>query len=450
MIEECPSISQWHRDVPRSATRPIIIGVGVLFAWGLGFGAWAAMAPLDGAVVASGRFVATGQNKQVQHLEGGIVRETLVKEGDLVVANQPLIRLDDTAVNAKLRRLVLREYRLLAIQARLNAEISSHDELEVPAALADRMTDPEIKAIVDGQSTELAARRSKLQAEEMVLKKESSALQESIAGFQSQAESIKSRLSLFDAELQDKNSLLDRQLVRRPEIFALQRSQAGLSGDLGEILGRMADARERIARADQQITQIRSAATQEAVASLRKAEADLDDVQEQIHAARDVVDRIEIRAPVPGIVVKLNYNTPGGVIGAGDVILELLPTNDALVIEARVKPSDIVHVKEGQPALVRLVALNQRLTPMIEGTVQYVSADSVQDHNLKAGETSDRQSSFVVRVKLSESDARSKAHDFQPTPGMPADIFIKTAQRTFFEYMMRPVNDTFSRAFRES
>lgn len=452
MIEDCPGIHQWQRDVPRSPRRPVIIGAVLLLVWGVGFGAWAALAPLDGAIVASGRFVATGQNKQVQHLEGGIVRETLVKEGDLVEVGQPVIRLDNTAANAKLRRLVLRQYRLMAIQARLKAEIAGRSMFEVPDALVSRSEDPEIKSVVEGQLTELTARRAKLDAEEMVLRKESAALQESIKGYESQVASIESRLALFDAELKDKSDLLDRQLVRKPEIFALQRSQASLSGDQGEILGRMADARERIARAEQQIAQIRSASVQEAVESLRKTETDLDDVMEQARAARDILERTEVRAPVRGIVVKLNYNTPGGVIGAGDAILELLPVDDSLVIEARVRPNDIVHVKEGQAALVRLSALNQRLTPMIAGKVQYVSADAVPEHDVaRPGDSaSDRRSSFVVRVKLNETDARYKAHDFRPTPGLPADIYITTAERTFLDYMMRPVRDTFSRAFRES
>lgn len=444
-------IAQWYRDVPRSSSHLIIAGVCVLMVWGIGFGAWAAMAPLDGAVVAVGRFVATGQNKLVQHLEGGILRDTLVKEGDLVEPGQTLVRLDITAAQARLRRLELRDYRLSAIQARLAAEIAARDAMDVPSALASRLSDPEIKAIVDGQTVELTARRARLAAEEQVLRKEISALHESINGFKAQQTSLESRLGMFDDELKDKNELLERQLARKPDVYALQRAQAGLSGDLGELVGRIADARERVARAEHQIAQIRSAAVQEAVEQLRKAEADYDDVAEQIRAARDVVDRAEVRAPVRGIVVKLNYNTAGGVIGAGDVIMELLPTNDALVIEARIKPNDIPHIKEGQPALVRLSALNQRLTPMVEGEVQYISADAVPENETRAGSAApERRTSFVVRVKLSEEDARHKAGDFRPTPGMPADIYIKTTQRTFFEYIMRPVRDSFARAFRES
>ncbi|WP_295558550.1 HlyD family type I secretion periplasmic adaptor subunit [uncultured Hyphomicrobium sp.] len=451
MSNAFPSMREWHREVPRSASRPIVIGLAVLGVWGLGFGAWAAMAPLDGAVVAAGRFVATGQNKLVQHLEGGIVRDTLVKEGDLVEASQTLLRLDDTAANAKLRRLTLRKYRLSAIQARLDAEISGRDTIEVPAVLASQLDDPEIKAIVNGQVVELNARSARLGAEELVLRKEIAALQESINGFQVQAQSIERRMEMFDEELKDKSGLVERQLVRKPEIFALQRAQAGLAGDLGELTGRAADARERVARADQQIAQIRSAAIAEAVEALRKAEADFDDVAEQIRAARDVVDRVDVRAPVRGIVVKLNYNTPGGVVGAGDVILELLPIDDALLIEARVKPSDILHIKEGQAALVKFSAMNQRVTPMMEGIVKYVSADAVPDQDPRpgVGASSERRSSFIVRVELAERPSRH-AQDFRAAPGMPAEIYIKTAQRTFFDYMMRPVQDSFARAFRES
>jgi HlyD family secretion protein len=409
------------------------------------------MAPLEGAVVASGSFVATGQNKQVQHLEGGIIREMLVNEGDLVEANQPLLRLDDTAVKAKLRSLILRQYRLIAMTARLEAEIHSFDKMELPAALAEQASDPEVKPILQGQEAELTARRTTLLAQEEVLRREISGLQETIRGYKSQVDSNHTRLALFDEELKDKSSLLDRQLIKKTEILDLQRAEASLSGELGDLLGRIGDAKDRIARADQEIAQFHSAAIEKAVEELRQTESDLDDVKEQIRASRDVVERTEIRAPVRGIVVKLNRHTPGGVVGPGDVILELLPVNDELVIEARVNPREITHVKEGQDALVRLTALNQRMTPMIEGKVVYVSADTVPDQVARSQVDSEasRRDSFVVRVRIDEDDARSKVENFRPTPGMPADLYIKTGQRTFFNYMMRPVADSFSRAFRE-
>jgi HlyD family secretion protein len=338
------------------------------------------------------------------------------------------------------------------MRARLTAEVLSQDELQLPTALNERMSDPEVAAIIKGQEAELTARRNTLVAQEGVLRKEISGLGESMRGYEAQAKSTRARLALFSEELKDKTTLLDRKLIRKTEVLNLQRAEAGLSGELGELIGRIGDAKDRIARARQQIVQLQSASIEKAVAELRQAESELDDVQEQIHAAEDVLNRTEIRAPVRGVVVKLNRHTPGGVVGPGDVILELLPANDELVIQARVEPRDISHVKAGQDALVRLTSLNQRLTPMIEGKVTYVSADTVPDSSAvdkKKGLELPRGDSFVVRVKVDEQDAYSKIENLQMTPGMPADLYIKTGQRTFFNYVLRPLLDSFSRAFRE-
>jgi HlyD family secretion protein len=164
-----------------------------------------------------------------------------------------------------------------------------------------------------------------------------------------------------------------------------------------------------------------------------------------------VVERTDVRAPVRGIVVKLHHHTAGGVVAAGGILLELLPINDELMIQARIKPTDIVHIREGQHALVRLSGLNQRLTPMIEGSVTYLSADTVADQVV--GRPQDQEAakgaSFVVRVRLDQKDLAAKVEGFQPTPGMPADLFIETGERTFFDYLMRPLLDSFLRAFRE-
>jgi HlyD family type I secretion membrane fusion protein len=448
----CPSLDQWHRGVPAGVRLLTVFGITILVMCIGGFGVWAAMAPLDGAVVSSGSFVATGQNKLVQHLEGGILREMLVREGDRVEADQPLLRLDTTAANAKLRRLILRKNRLIMMQARLEAELQPEPSLRMPESLAADAADPEIQVIFDRQSTELRSRRAKLLAEEEVLRKEIAGLQESIGGYMSQVQSARERMALFAEELQDKQSLLARQLIRKTEVFAVERAQAAISGELGELLARIADATERKARAEQQIAQLRWATTQKAIEDLRSTETELDDVQEEIRAARDVVERSEVHAPVQGIVVKLYQHTSGGVVPAGGVILELLPLKDELIIETHINPSEISHVNEGQRALVRLSALNQRLTPMVEGKVIYVSADAVaatyNTHSKGEPEVRARPS-YVVRVRLDDQDIQRKLENFRPTPGMPADLFIKTGERTFVNYIMRPVWDSLSRAFRE-
>src|SRR5262245_15425431 len=452
MIPGCPSMDTWYRGVPRSTRIPTVIGFAVLFLWFAGFGAWAAIAPLASAVVTSGYFVAIGQNKQIQHLEGGIIRELLVKEGEVVEANQALVRLDDTAAKSKLRRLVLRKYRLIATSARLNAELASPSaQIALPKELTGQINDPAVRAIVEAQTLELKARRASLEGQEEVLRKEIAGLQESIRGYEAQVAANESRLALFRDELEAKNTLVEKQLIKRSEVLALMRSEAGLLGDRGELVGRIGDAKEKIARAEQQIVQLRAVAAQKAIEELHTTTAELDDVQEQILAAHDVVERTDVRAPVRGIVVKLHHHTAGGVVAAGGILLELLPLNDELLIQARIKPTDVVHVREGQHALVRLSALNQRLTPMIEGTVSYLSADAVPEQVVGRPQEQEAAKgvSFVVRVRLDQKDLAAKVEGFQPTPGMPADLFIETGERTFFDYLMRPLVDSFLRAFRE-
>ncbi|MCA1495189.1 MULTISPECIES: HlyD family type I secretion periplasmic adaptor subunit [unclassified Bradyrhizobium] len=447
-------IGEWYRGVPLSAKWPIFTGLAILVVWLGCFGVWAAVAPLNSAVVASGTFVATGQNKLVQHFEGGIIREIAVKDGDVVEANQVLVRMDDTAANAKLRRLVLKKYRLLAMKARLEAEMSSSDTIKTPAAFSESARDPEIKAILERQRAELQARRASLVTEESVLVKQIAALEESIRGYQAQVQSTKERIALFAEELKDKNSLLGQQLVRKSDVLALRRSEASLGGDLGEYLGRIADAKERIAQANERIAQLHATTLRDAIKELRETEADLDDGEEQIRAAQDVVDRVDVRSPVRGIVVKNNFHTPGGVVSPGVVILELLPIGEERIIEAHVNPKDISHVSVGQEALVRLSALNQRITPMVGASVIYVSADAlaeqVQGKTEARPDGDTRREFYVVRLRLDQDDILRRMPEFIPTPGMPADVYIKTGERTFFEYIMKPVLDSFSRAFRET
>jgi HlyD family type I secretion membrane fusion protein len=310
-------LDTWQRHVPDGLRRPTVVGLAILAAWICGFGLWAALAPLDGAVVASGSFVATGQNKQVQHLEGGIIRDMLVREGDLVEAGQTLVRLDDTPARSKLRRLVLREYRLLTMQARLEAQIDLKEDFTLPQALAASADDPEVAQIFARQKMELKARRQNQADEEQVLRKEVAALKESIGGYEAQTTAVEQRLTLFSEELRDKKSLLDRQLARKTEVMALRRAEADLAGSRGELLGRVADSRERIARAEQQITELRSASMQKTIEELRQTETELDDVREQIGASRDVLNRIDIRSPDRGIVVRVNYHSNGAVVAPG-------------------------------------------------------------------------------------------------------------------------------------
>ncbi|MBY0227612.1 MAG: HlyD family type I secretion periplasmic adaptor subunit [Hyphomicrobium sp.] len=422
-----------------------MIGIGILLLGGSAFCAWAVLAPLDGAVVTSGSFVATGQNKRIQHLEGGIISDVLVEEGAIVEGGQPLVKLDDTAARTKLRRLIIRQYRQEAVKARLEAQIQE-SAYKVPDSLAAVKADLDVQEIVRRQIVELDVKRQKTAAQVEVFRKEIASLQESISGYHAQANATQSRLQLFGEELKGKKDLLDRQLARRTEVLSLKRAEAGLAGELGELLARTADAREKVARAEQQISEVRSAALEASVTELRQVESELDDLHEQIQAATDILNRTVIRAPVKGVVVRLYSHTIGGVIGPGASILDIVPLDDELIIEARVRPSEITQIEEGQNALVRLTALNQRVTPAIEGRVTYLSADKVKQD----GKTdSQAQDTYLLRVSLDTKDRLAKVPDFKPLPGMPAEVFVTTGERTFFQYIIRPVADSFSRAFRE-
>ncbi|KAB2943189.1 MAG: HlyD family type I secretion periplasmic adaptor subunit [Hyphomicrobium sp.] len=439
-----PYHQQWFAQVPRSTRGATLGGYAILLFGVGGFFTWSALAPLDGAVISPGNFVATSQNKIVQHLEGGIIREILVKEGELVQKDQPLMRLDDTAAKAELSRLLLREAQLKATFVRLRAEMGEKMELKYPESLINNREVAGIGSILQSQREIFRSRRARLISEITIQKRTAAALRERIKGDEDRLEAIGRQFPLIDEELKGKGKLYELGLVRKPEYFALQRARINLEGEQARIRSEVQDGRERAAAAEQSILHARQQAIQQAAEEFQSVTGELKDVKERIMAGRAVLSRLKVVAPVSGVVVKMNYHTSGGIIRPGNDILELLPSADELIIEVNVRPQDIAHVKVGQEAIVRLTALNQRMTPMIPGTVAYVSPDALPNERKLQSDNI-----YVARVQL---DARKtvELHDFLPTPGMPAEVYIKTGQRTFFEYLVRPVHDTMARAFRES
>lgn len=440
---------EWDRKIYKASRRAKVFGYTLLLVCVCGFGVWANAAPITGAIVASGIFVATGENKIVQHFEGGVIKDILVREGDRVEPGQPLIVLDDVAPRAELRRLELRHARLKAMEARFKAEMNWLKEIEMPQELRDkREGDPDIAAIIDAQSLTFTARRNTLVSEIATLEDGIGALEERIKGSEVQRHSVEDQLLLIDEELQDKSALLDSGLIRKPELLALRRAQANLHGEIGRLTGEIGDARERISRIREQVQVARNTAIKQAVDQLHEVHAELDDVRERLRSASAVVDRVNITAPVEGIVVKLRYHTSGGVIEAGKNILEIVPVQEELVIEVPVRPQDIDNVRSGQKATIRLTALNSRVTPMVEGEVVYLSADSLPNDITGKHETGSADA-YVARIRL-DTTVGNLVHGFKPTPGMPAEVYITTSERTFFEYLAQPIKDSMTRAFRES
>ena len=437
----------WYDSLPRSTKFPTVAGALIMAVVVMGFGVWGNTAPIAGAVVASGVFVATGQNKIVQHLEGGMIREIFVREGDTVEAGQTLLELDDTAARAELQRLFLRRIRLSAMDARLQAEMREESDITLPAEVVTWLNkSPEVQEIVDSQKMTFAARRNNLNSDVKSIQESINALEERIRGSRVQLEAVKRQIVLLDEEIVTKDRLVQAGLVRKPELMVLQRTKANLEGEVGRIMGDIGDAKERIARALEQINGVRKTAIKTAVEQMHEVRGELADVRERMLSAKGVLDRVRVTAPVSGVVVKLRYHTRGGVVEAGKNIMELLPVKDELIIEARLRPQDIDSVKHGQAAMVRLTALNQRITPMVSADVVYLSADTLADE--KKSQQVGPTDIYLVRVRLNSEESRNLP-GFSPTPGMPAEVYIKTAERTFFQYLMRPIYDSFMRAFRE-
>lgn len=434
----------WYADIPRRTAAPTVAGIAAIAVFVLGFGLWATSAKLASAVITSGAFVATGENKIVQHLEGGVIRDILVHEGDIVVPGQVLMQLDDTAPKAELDRLISRHRRDQAVEARLAAEIRDEPKIDFPRELTDRTNDVDVQAMLAEQQLTFEAWRNNLEANVAALQDGISAIQELITASKTEKKAVDRQLQIVQDEVKVKTSLESRGLIRKPELLAVESAEAGLEGEVGKLIGEIGNAKEQIAKTQQQIIGARTAAAKEAVEQLHQTQAEIFDLHERIRSQQGVLERVSITAPVRGIVVKLRYHTSGGVIEPGKNIMEIVPIQESLLIEVRVRPQDIFHVKVGQEAWVVLSALNRRTTPTILGQVVYVSADALPDDtNMIQG-----KEVYVVRIALDKKQP-AVLRDFKAMPGMPAQVYIKTGQRTFFQYLTQPIKDSMGRAFRE-
>lgn len=450
MKASVPADQEWYESISRSARRTALVGTLLLGTFVIGFGTWAGTALIAGAIVTSGAFVATGENKIVQHPDGGVIKEILVREGDRVEAGQALVRLEETAPKAELRRLKLREARLRAMGIRLQAEAERKSTLEWPAEFGKYANDEEIQAILEAQMSTFTARRRNIESDVASLQESINALEERIRAGKLQVMNVERQVALYSEEIDTKEQLVSKGLGRKSEVLALQRGVAGTSGEVARLIGDLGDARDRIARTREQINGVYTTAAKASMEQLHESLGELQDVQERIRSARAMLDRVQIAAPVRGVVVKMRYHTAGGVVEPGRSIMEILPVDENLLIEVRVRPQDIDHVRMGQPATIRLSTMSSRSTPMVEGAVVYVSADAVAADRggVSANIDGNTRDVYMVRVQVGPGEL-SRVHGFRPMAGMPAEVYIRTGERTFFEYLTKPVMDSFRRAFRE-
>jgi len=435
--------AEWYDEVPRSIARHVVFGLALMASAFGGFGLWAFRAPLAAAVIAQGSFVATGQNKIIQHLEGGIIKEILVQEGDYVRQGQNILSLDETAALANERELFLRRARLEATQARLLAEHNGKPRIVFPEQLLEQRGDPEVAAILDSQRLAFNVARSGLANDIALLTRNIDALEIRKRGYEVQLETHRQQMALLQEEHETKKSLLESGLVPRTEVTALRRAILAAEGQAGRLESEIDEIDQMHRKFLTQIDKTEDEYSRAALDELQAIQAELESIREKSRKAENVLQRANVVAPVSGTVVRLYYHTAGGVIETGKPIAEILPSDAPLIVEVLVPRTDIDSVRTGQKATVRLVALNQRTTPVLNGEVNYVSADAIAD-------TTDGtvREVYVARVTLDNKEL-DRVPGFVPVPGMPVQIMIQTAERTFAQYIAKPIVDSMSRAFRE-
>jgi HlyD family type I secretion membrane fusion protein len=433
---------EWYGGVPRSIRTPVLIGaLLVALAFG-GFGTWAATAPLSAAVVAQGSFVATGENKVVQHLEGGIIKDLMVREGDKVIAGQSLLLLDETAAHAATKQLQLRLIRLEAIRARLSAEALNLDEFEPPDSVRDHLDNPEIAAVVESQRTNFRSGREKLLNETALIEQNIAAIQFRIAGREAQIQSMRSQLALLREDMAAMLELRDRGVVTQSSVRTIERSVFDAEGDISRLESEVQEAVTQLEKYTGEILQAQNAVRQAALDEMQTVEAELEALREQTTQAKDILRRTTVSSPVAGTIVRMYYHTTGGVVESGLPILEILPADVPLIVEVQIPRMQIDEVKEGQAANIRLTALNQRTTPVLDGEVLYISADTI------AGAQGAQRDVYLARVSI-PAEQIARIPGFSPTPGMPAEVLVRTRERTFLDYLIKPITDSLARAFHE-
>ena len=433
---------EWYSTVPRSIKKQTTFGlILVAVAFG-GFGSWAALAPLSAAVIAPGSFVATGENKIIQHFEGGIIKDLLVHEGDRVTEGERLLLLDETAAHANAQQLQLRLVRLETIWARLNAEANGLEAYIPPASVIEHLDNPDIAAINDSQNNNFEAARSKLQNETALMQQNVSALEFRVGGRQGQIDSMNRQLALLREDYRVISDLRAKGIVAQSAVRTIERSIADAEGDVARLHSEVQEAEAQIEKYRREIIQAVDAVRQAALDEIQTVEAELDALREQTQQANNVLARTTITAPVAGTIVRMYYHTTGGVIESGKPIFEILPADVPLIVEVKIPRMQIDEVHQGEGATVRLTALNQRTTPVLEGVVMYVSADTIADTGGLDKEF------YVARITIAPEQL-ALVEGFSPTPGMPAEVFVQTRERTFFEYLVKPVTDSMSRAFHE-
>jgi len=433
-------------ELQRSIRRLNLFGLSatVLFLGGLG--GWAATATLTGAVIGQGTLVVESSVKKVQHPDGGIVGQIFVKEGSIVKEGDVLIRLDDTMTRSSLgaTRSQLDEAR--AREARLLAERDGYESVTFPPEMMSRVHEPVMAAAVRGQEKLFQSRRTGRNGQQAQLREQVVQSQEQISGLIAQQQSKENEIRLMRDELAGVSQLYQQKLVNIQRYNSVQRDQARLEGERGQLISQIASARAKISETELKILQLGQDFSTDVLKELRETQGQIAVLGEKLIAAEEQLKHIDIRAPQNGTVHELTVHTIGGVVAKGEAVMQIVPLADKLIVEAKIPPQDIDQVALGSTTTVRIMAGNQRTMIDLFGEVTHIGADLTKDKDQV--NQANNQPYYLVRVSLAEQEV-ARLKELTLVPGMPAEIFIQTRERTPLQYLLKPLNEQIARAFRE-
>ena len=417
------------------------IGYAIIAFTFVGLLGWAAFAPLDSAVVANGVISAEGNRKTIQHLEGGMLRRILVREGQKVKAGQILFELDPTQANAAAGITRNQYVALLAMEARLIAERDQRPSISFPAELTSRKNDPDvIRALADEQA-QFAERRQTLQGQVDLVNSQREQYQSEIDGIDRQTQGLKDQLGYINDELGDLRKIYDKGLVPRPRLLALEREQANLSGSIGRLTADRAKAVQGISETQLKVRQIKQQFFEEVSQNVTETRVKLAEVTEKEVVASDAQKRINVVSPVSGTAQNLRFFTEGAVVRPAEPMVDIAPDDEAFVIQAHFQPTDVDNIHEGMTTEVRLPAFHSRKIPILSGKIESISRDRIADPENK---TAYFLGIVRVDVKQLPPEFRNKV-----TAGMPAQVVVPTGERTVLQYLFSPLRDTLRTTMRE-
>ncbi len=413
----------------------IVLVFGVL-------GIWMAYAPLDSASVASGKVVVEGNKKSIQHLEGGIVEAIYVKDGDSVKKGELLLKMDEIHAKAQLETVLSQYYEALALECRLKAERDSLKKILFDKEIID-FGDGLKNRLIDGQTRLFTSRKEALKSEKEIMFQRIAQLKQQIEGNRSIIKSKESRLKSYREEIEEWQILYEEQLTDKLKLRELQRDSETIVGDIASSKAEIARLYVEINETKSQILLRKQEFNKEVGSELRDTQSSLADMRARLYSLKDTLNRTKITAPVEGIVVGMDTHTIGGVISPGQIILEIVPGISEMIIIAQVPTTDIDKVTKGLKANVRFSAFNLQMAHVVEGEVIHISADSFVDEVTG-------MPYYEAEVRLTkEGHKQLKENKFFLVHGMPAEVMIKTGERTVLSYLLKPIRRMFTKAFRE-